>query len=112
MTNGKNLRIILTGAIVALVAAVPVAEAKQSSVSSGGSFVCNQATHTSVDATSPLMADDGDRGPAARFQENLKAKPGNGAGLVNAAAKSPALTLCSAPGGDTPTTDWSGENAN
>lgn len=96
MNNGKNLRITLTGAIVALVAAVPGAEAKQAKVDTGVS-VCNQATHTSVDPASNMVADDGDRGPAARYQTNLIAKPGNGRGLVRAAANSPALTLCSAP---------------
>ena len=95
MHNGNTLRIMMTGAIAALAVAVPVAEAKQPT-SSSGVAVCNQATHNSLggnlDSTS-----FGDTGSAVKYQTGLKAKPGNGAGLVRAAANSPALSLCVAP---------------
>ena len=91
-----NLRIIVTGAIAALAVAAPVAQAKQqSSTGTSSVSVCNQATHNSLGGT--LNADDGDKGGPARYQSNLKAKPGHGGGLVNAAANSRALTLCSEP---------------
>ena len=108
MTNGNTLRIILTGAIVAMLAMVPVADAKQSSVSSGGSYVCNQATHTSVVEGSDIVATDGVSSSAARYTSSLKAKPGKGAGLLIAATKSPALSACSAPS-DTPPPTGGGE---
>ena len=94
----------MTGAIVAMLAAVPVADAKQSGVSSGGSYVCNQATHNSVVEGSDIVATDGVASSAARYTSSLKAKPGNGAGLLVAAAKSPALSACSAPSDTTPPT--------
>jgi hypothetical protein len=107
VTNGNTLRIILTGAIMAMLAMVPVADAKQSSVSSGGSYVCNQATHTSVVEGSDIVATDGVTSSAARYTSSLKAKPGKGAGLLIAATKSPALSACSAP--DEPTTPGGGD---
>jgi hypothetical protein len=97
VTHGTTLRIILTGAIMAMLAMVPVAHAKQSVTSADGSYVCNQATHTSVVDGSDIVATDGVESRAARFQTSLKAKPGHGAGLLIAAAKSPALSACSAP---------------
>jgi hypothetical protein len=92
--NGNNLRIILTGAIAALAVAAPVSVAKQPA-STSGVAVCNTATHTSLGGN--MVATDGDSAPSSRFQNNLKAKKGNGAGLVNAAANSPALSLCVVP---------------
>ena len=94
MTHGNTtLRIILAGAITALVAAAPVAHAEQPAGSTAVS-VCNQATPTSVGNGDVNVAFDGDSGPAARYQSGLSAKPGNGAGLATAAAHSPALTAC------------------
>ena len=109
MTHGnKNtLRIILTGAIAAFAVAAPVAEAKQSGTSTGQVHVCNQATPSSLGGA--LRATDGDTGSASRFQEGLKAHPGGGAGLIRAAANSPALSLCSIPGGSGPTPDVPGD---
>ena len=94
MHNGNTLRIILVGAIAAFAVSAPAAVAK--STSPTGVAVCNQATHNSqggnLDSTS-----FGDTGSAAKYQTGLKAKSGNGAGLVNAAAHSSALSLCVAP---------------
>jgi hypothetical protein len=90
-----NLRIIVTGALAAFAVAAPVAQAKQASTGTSSVSVCNQATHNSLGGD--MVATDGDTGGPARFQSNLKAKPGNGGGLVNAAANSPALSLCSVP---------------
>jgi hypothetical protein len=103
VTHGKNTtRIILTAALAALAVGAPVAEAKQSGTSTDQVHVCNQATPSSLGGA--FAATDGDKGPASRFQEGLKAHPGGGAGLVRAAANSPALSLCSIPGdaGSTP----------
>ena len=92
MNNGKHLRITLIGAIVALVAAVPVAQATDDS-GIDYSSVCNQATHTS--AGGDLVAKGGgDSGPAARVTTGLSAKPGVGKGLSNAAEHSRALQAC------------------
>ena len=94
MHNGNTLRIILVGAIAAFAVSAPAAVAK--STSPTGVAVCNQATHNSkggnLDSTS-----FGDTGSAVKFQTGLKAKSGNGAGLANAAANSPALSLCIEP---------------
>src|SRR4051794_22275441 len=104
--NGNNtLRIIVTSAIAALAVAVPVAEAKQTTTATPVT-VCNQATHNSVGGD--LIATDGDSGAASKFQDNLQGKNGHGAGLVNAAANSPALTLCSKPADTPPPTDTGG----
>jgi hypothetical protein len=94
MHNGTTLRIIMTGAIAALAVASPVAVAKPTS--STGVAVCNQATHNSQGGNLDSSS-FGDTGSAVKFQSGLKAKSGNGAGLVNAAANSPALSLCIAP---------------
>ena len=84
MTHGTNtLRLVLLGAIATLAVAAPTASAQQ---------VCNQATPHSLGGE--LVATDGDPTPPARYQQNLKAHPGQGAGLVNAASHSPALSLC------------------
>jgi hypothetical protein len=90
---GNTLRIILTGAIAALAVAAPVAVAKPASTS--GVAVCNTATHTSLGGWH--VATDGDTAPPARYQNNLKPMKGHGAGLVKAAANSPALSLCVVP---------------
>jgi len=95
VNNGKTLRIILTGAIAALVAVVPVAEAK-SGVSSDGVYVCNMATPNSQNG------DLAEQDTPTRFSGGglLKSKPGQGAGLLNAAKHSPALTACARPSDD------------
>ena len=92
MTHGKkNLRIMITGAVVALAVAAPVAQASPSDEVK----VCNQATHVSLGGT--LLATDGYDGSAARFTDSLRAHRGKGAGLVNAAAHSSALSACIDP---------------
>ena len=92
MTHGKkNLQMLITGAVVAFAVAAPAAHASTSSEAQ----VCNQATHNSFGGN--LLAIDGDTGPAARFTESLKAHPGKGAGLVNAAVHSSALSACIVP---------------
>ena len=94
MTYGKkNLQFLLTGAVVAFAVAAPVAQAAPAAPADVQ--VCNQATHNSLGGN--LLATDGDTGSAARFLEGLKAHPGKGAGLVNAAAQSRALSVCIVP---------------
>lgn len=89
MTHGKkNLQIMLTGVVVAFAVAAPAAQASPVQV-------CNQATQNSLGGD--LLATDGVTGPSARFTEGLKAHPGKGAGLVNAAAHSRALSACVLP---------------
>jgi hypothetical protein len=97
---GKHLRITMVGALAALAVAVPGAQAKQVAGLNSSVHVCNQATHQSVGGD--FVATDGDTGPSARYQGSLKPKPGNGGGLVDAAAKSPALSHCELPGGESP----------
>ena len=92
MTHGKkNLQIMLTGVVVAFAFAAPVAQASPAAEVQ----LCNQATQNSLGGN--LLATDGDKGPSARFTEGLKAHPGKGAGLVNAAAHSRALSACALP---------------
>jgi hypothetical protein len=99
--NGYNLRIIIAGALATLaVTAMPAAAAPKTSTVQ----VCNQATATSLGGN--MTATDGDAGPAARYQDGLKAKPGNGVGLANAATHSKALSACSVPSDDLPSFDW------
>ena len=74
----------------------PAAIAKQSMTDSNV-IVCNQATPTSQGGNL-LATDDATGSPAARYTSGLQGKPGNGAGLIRAAANSPALTLCAQPG--------------
>jgi hypothetical protein len=93
VTHGKkNLQMLITGAVVAFAVAAPVAQAAPAPAPVQ---VCNQATHNSLGGD--LLAIDGDKGPSARFTEGLKAHPGKGAGLVNAAAHSSALSACIVP---------------
>ena len=92
----KNLQMLITGAVVAFAVAAPAAQASPASEVQ----VCNQATHNSLGGN--LLAIDGDKGPAARFTESLKAHPGKGAGLVNAASHSRALSACIVPTGEEP----------
>ena len=100
MTHGKkNLQIMLTGVVVAFAVMAPSAQASELKV-------CNQATHNSLGGN--LLAIDGDLGSSARFTEGLKAHPGKGAGLVNAADHSRALSACVVP--DIPGENTGGEN--
>ena len=107
MIHGKTLRITLTGVIVALAAATaPVAQASQQT--NTDVHVCNQATHNSTGGV--YDADGTDGGSAAKYQDGLKAKPGKGQGLVNAASRSSALSLCAAPG-DGPVVSIGGDDS-
>jgi len=97
VTHGKkNLQMLITGAVVAFAVAAPAAQASPAAEIQ----VCNQATHNSLGGN--LLATDGDKAPAARFKSSLKAHPGKGAGLVNAASHSSALSACVLPTGETP----------
>src|SRR3712207_2381275 len=103
--NGKTLRMIIVGTLATLaVTAMPAAAATKSNT--GPAYVCNQATHNSLGGA--LNATDGDKGSASRPQTGIKAKSGLGAGLVNAAANSPALPLCSKPAEPTPVPSFPG----
>lgn len=98
MTIGMKARIILAGGLSAAVLTVTAAQACESHVTlsnTSGVSVCNQATARSLGGN--MVATDGDNSPSARFQSDLKAKPGNGVGQLQAALKSMALTLCQAP---------------
>ena len=92
----KNLRLTLVGTTAALAVALAPAAQASPSAAAGDVYVCNQASPSSLggnlDAIDPATSS-----PAARYTTDLQAKPGNGKGLVNAAAHSPALTLCAAP---------------
>jgi hypothetical protein len=97
----SHLRLtIATSALVAFMAiGAPAAIAKSTPTTNSAVYVCNQATPTSLggslDATDPATGS-----PAARYTSDLQAMPGQGAGLIRAAAGSPALSLCAAPDGD------------
>lgn len=98
MTFGKHLRLIIPGAFAALAVAAAPVQAKQSTDSTSTPTVCNLATSTSLGG--PNVADDAPTGsPAARYTSDLRPMRGQGGGLVNAAANSPALSLCSVPSG-------------
>lgn len=101
MHNGNTLRIMLVGTIAAFAVSAPVALAAPTTSITGVS-VCNQATHNSKGGDL-VSTSFGDTGSAVKYTTDLKAKPGNGAGLLNAAAKSPALSQCIAPVGSTDT---------
>ena len=105
MTHGKkNLRIMLTGVVVAFAVAAPA----QASSLPADVHVCNQATPTALGGT---FVSDGDDSKAARFQEQLlKSLPGQGAGLAIAADKSGALSLCRLPGGSGGETEYAAES--
>lgn len=108
MTIGMKARIILAGGLSAAVLTVTAAQACESHVKlsdTSGVSVCNQATARSLGGN--MLATDGDNSPAARFQSNLKAKPGNGVGQLQAALHSMALTLCQAPADDGSSNDVS-----
>jgi hypothetical protein len=88
VSTRRNLRIITIALSVMAMAAVSVSSAQAADV-------CNQARngHTGV-----YNAVDGDPSTPARHQEGL-AVLGNGKGLTNAAAHSPALSVCAPPTG-------------
>lgn len=86
-------RTTLLGLAAALALAVP--GAAQAAPRDQGPPVCNQASPHfqggGLDALDPPVDS-----PAARYTTDLAPLPGKGKGLANAAAHSPALTLCGA----------------
>ena len=123
MTIGFNLRPVLAGGAVSLALALaPVsAQASNASQTNGGApgvYVCNEAGMAFwPDGSLAVLDPSQDPNPPARHKASLQALPGNGVGLVHAAANSPALALCGTPepaysgqggdgtGGDTPPAD-------
>lgn len=95
MSHMRYLRITLAIGLVA-VAAIPGSTAQAANV-------CNEARSGH---TGSYVATDGDPGTPARHQSNL-AVLGTGKGLVNAAAHSPALSVCVVP---TPPSDGGGDD--
>ena len=67
--------------------------------------VCNEARSNHPGT---FNATDGDRNPPARFQQGLQ-PIGDAAGLVHAAAQSPALSACSEPPPPPPPGDGGGD---
>ena len=93
MSHMRYLRITLAIGI-AVIAAIPGATAQAANV-------CNEARNGH---TGSYLATDGDPSTPARHQSNL-AVLGSGKGLTNAAAHSPALSVCVVP---TPPSDGGG----
>jgi hypothetical protein len=97
----SHLRLtIATNALVAFMAiGAPAAIAKSTPTTNGTVSICNQATPTSLGGTL-VATDPATDSPAARYTDGLRAMPGQGGGLIRAAAGSPALSLCAAPDSD------------
>ena len=87
----RTLSRAAVAAILALAASAPAAMATPP-VPDEGQTVCNQATPHSLGGD--LATLPGDPLPPARYTTELKAHPGQGEGLVNAASKSHALQVC------------------
>lgn len=94
MLNRTTLGTTLT--IAALALGAPSAFAGQPYLDTSLT-VCNEATPVSLGGA--YDATDGDPLPPARFQQRLFEHRGQGRGLINAAAKSPALSICGLDGG-------------
>jgi hypothetical protein len=112
VTIEVNLRSIVTGGVLSLALALTpaAAQAKKAddpAATNGGAagvWVCNEAGMAFVDGTLDVLDPADDPNPPARHKTQLRALPGQGVGLVNAASHSPALALCGEPaateGGD------------
>jgi hypothetical protein len=83
------------GAAAALAIAAPAANASEDGPSVP---VCNQAS-PQFQGGGLVALDPKTASPAARYTDDLSPLPGNGEGLVTAAAVSPALTVCGGGGG-------------
>jgi hypothetical protein len=90
-----SLRRIALGAVAALVLAAAPAQADDGS----SATVCNQAS-PHFQGGGLIATDAPVDSPAARYTDDLFPLPGNGEGLVGAAARSPALTGCDGGGDD------------
>jgi hypothetical protein len=82
---------MIGGSLAALVTTLGLAVAPASQAASPA--VCNQAS-PHFQGGGLVALDPPVDSPAARYTDDLKPLPGKGAGLVRAASKSPALTLC------------------
>jgi hypothetical protein len=76
--------------VLALAFAAPVAQAAPGGPSAK---VCNQAS-PHFQGGGLVALDPPVDSPAARYTDDLSTLPGKGEGLVRAASKSPALTIC------------------
>lgn len=93
MTIVGKTRMILVGVLATVaLAIVPAAQAAPATQTPAGWVVCNEATAAFLG--DGLVATDGDPATPARYQTNQSAMPGKGVGLANAAAHSPALSIC------------------
>ena len=114
VTIGINLRSAVTGGALSLALALApaTAQAKKEAdaATNGGApgvWVCNEAGMAFLGGTLDVIDPAADPNPPARHKNDLRALPGHGVGLVNAASNSPALALCGEPapapptGGDT-----------
>jgi hypothetical protein len=83
-----HLRRAALGAVGALAIAAPAAQAGDS-----GGAVCNQAS-PHFQGGGLLPTDPPVDSPAVRYTDDLSPLPGQGEGLIGAAANSPSLTGC------------------
>jgi hypothetical protein len=90
MIHSTVLRAVGAAATVLALAVVPAAQAQP-----GGPSVpvCNQAS-PHFQGGGLVALDPPVDSPAARYTDDLSPLPGRGEGLVNAAGRSPALTVC------------------
>jgi hypothetical protein len=86
----RSLALRLAGSLALALAAAPAAQAAPAGTSLP---VCNQAS-PHFQGGGLVALDAPVDSPAARFTSDLTVLPGVGRGLVTAASKSPALTIC------------------
>jgi hypothetical protein len=91
----RTVALRLAGALALALAAAPAAQAAPAASSV---LVCNQAS-PHFQGGGLVALDAPVDSPAARFTSDLTVLPGVGQGLVTAAGKSPALTICGADDG-------------
>lgn len=73
----------------------PIATATESPATAGTS-ICNLASNSPVHQGDLIALDAPTGSPAEKFRKGRGAHPGQGKGLANAAANSPALSACGA----------------